>query len=70
LKRAKSLIATKAIADTDYDAAVANFKVAEANVDVDQAAIKQAEASMQLSQTNLGYTVISRRSKASSSIAA
>ena len=58
LSRAKVLIKTRAIADSDYDAAVANYGVAAANVDVDVAAIAQAKAELNLAQTNMGYTVI------------
>ncbi len=56
--RAESLRPTKAIADTDYDLALANFKAAKANVTVGEAVIGQAEASLRLARTNLDYTVI------------
>ena len=42
--RAESLLPTKAIAKTDYDLAVANYKAAKANVAVGKATIKQDEA--------------------------
>jgi HlyD family secretion protein len=57
-KRADSLRPTKAIADTDFDLAVANYKVAQANVAVGEAAIKQSEAALRLANTNLDYTII------------
>ncbi len=57
-KRAESLRPTKAIADTDYDLAVANYKAAKANVAVGEATIKQNEAALELAKTNLDYTVI------------
>ena len=57
-KRAKSLIATHAIADTDYDAAVANYEVAKANVNVGKAQIEQDRAALNLAKTNLSYTVV------------
>ncbi len=57
-KRAESLRATKAIADTDYDLAVANYKVAQANLAVGESAVSQSEAALQLAQTNLDYTII------------
>ena len=57
-RRAESLRPTKAIADTDYDLAVANFKVADANVTVGEAAIEQSAASLRLAKTNLDYTII------------
>jgi len=56
--RAESLRPTKAIADTDYDVAMANFKAAKANVAVGEAVISQAEAALRLARTNLDYTVI------------
>ena len=57
-KRAKSLLPTKAIADSDYDIAVANYQVAKANVGVGEAAIQQNRAMLNLAETNLGYTII------------
>jgi HlyD family secretion protein len=57
-KRAESLRPLKAIADTDYDAAKANFKIATASVAVGKAAVRQSEASLQVANTNLGYTTI------------
>jgi HlyD family secretion protein len=57
-KRAESLLPKKAIADTDYDAAVANYRVAKAYVSVGGATIAQNEAALRVAQTNLGYTTI------------
>ncbi len=57
-KRAEALLPTKAIADTDYDLDVANYKAAKANVAVGAATIKQNEAMLELAKTNLEYTVI------------
>ncbi len=57
-KRAESLRPTKAIADTDYDLAVANYKVAEANVSVGEAVIKQSESALALANANFDYTII------------
>jgi HlyD family secretion protein len=57
-KRAENLLPTKAIADADYDVAVANAKTAEANVAVGEAAIRQSEAAKQFANTNLDYTII------------
>lgn len=57
-KRAETLRPKGAIADTDYDLAVANHKAALANVDVGEATIQQAEATLELAKTNLDYTVI------------
>jgi len=57
-KRAESLRANKAIADTDYDTAIANAKSAKANVAVGKATIRQNEASLRMAKTNLGYTII------------
>ena len=57
-ERAESLRPTKAIADTDYDLAVANYEVAKANVGVGEATVKASEAALQLAETNLNYTII------------
>jgi len=57
-KRAKALLPSKAIADTDYDLDVANYKAAQANVKVGVATIKQNEALLDLAKTNLDYTII------------
>jgi HlyD family secretion protein len=57
-KRAVTLLPTKAIADTDYDLDVANYKAAKANVDVGAATIKQNKAMLDLAITNLDYTKI------------
>jgi HlyD family secretion protein len=57
-KRAESLRPTNAIAETDYDTAVLNYKVAEANVRTARAAIKQNEAALRIAKRNLDYTII------------
>jgi len=57
-QRAERLKPTKAIADTDYDTALANYKIAEANVAAARAAVRQAKAALEVAKTNLGYTVI------------
>lgn len=57
-KRAESLKAKNAIADTDFDTAMANVKAAKANLAVGKATIRQDEASLRMAKTNLGYTVI------------
>jgi HlyD family secretion protein len=57
-KRAVTLVPSKAIADTDYDLDVANYKAAKACVEVGVATIKQDKASLDLAKTNLAYTVI------------
>ncbi len=57
-KRAVALLPSKAIAETDYDLDVANYKAAKANVAVGEATIKQNEAVLELAKTNLEYTVI------------
>ncbi len=57
-KRAVTLVPAKAIADTDYDLDVANYKAAKANVAVGVATIEQNEAALALAKTNLEYTVI------------
>lgn len=57
-KRAEELRPTKSISDTDYDTAVANYKIAVANIAAGKAAIRQATAQLAVARTNLGYTVI------------
>jgi HlyD family secretion protein len=57
-KRAERLLPSRAIANTDYDLTMANYRMAEANVGVGEATIKQDEAILQLAKTNLSYTVI------------
>ena len=58
LKRADELLPAKAIADTDYDTAVLNYKMAVASVAVAQATIKANEAARTMAKKNLDYTVI------------
>lgn len=57
-KRAEALRPSRAIADSDYDLALANYKAAEAYVAVGEAAIRQAEATLSKDKTNYSYTVI------------
>lgn len=57
-KRAESLRPLGAIADSDYDTIVANYKAAKANVAVGKATIRQNEAALRVAKTNLGYTTI------------
>ncbi len=57
-KRADRILPKLAIARTDYDVEVANFKVAEANVNVGKAAVKQSEAALAMAQRNLDYCTI------------
>jgi HlyD family secretion protein len=57
-KRAESLRPQKAIAETDFILALANYKSAEATAALSEATIQQNEAALELAQTNLGYTVI------------
>jgi len=57
-KRAKSLLPQKAIADTDYDTALANYEVAKANVAAGVATIRQNRASVDTARINLGYCTI------------
>ena len=57
-ERAEKLLPTKAIADTDYDLDVANYKQAVAAVEVGKAAIDQAKASLKTAQANLDYCTI------------
>lgn len=57
-KRAKSLLPLRAIADTDYDLVLSNFRTAESNVVAGEAAIRENEASLLIAKTNLNYTII------------
>ena len=57
-KRAESLLATKAIAESDYDTAGPNCKSAKANVAVGKATVRQNKAALRMAKTNLGYTTI------------
>lgn len=57
-KRAQSLRPSKAIADTDYDTVLANYKAAKANVAVGAATIRQTKAALRMAEVNLGYTTI------------
>lgn len=57
-KRAQSLIATKAIAESDYDTAKADYEIAKAQVSVGEAQIRQNEASLKMARTNHGYCMI------------
>jgi HlyD family secretion protein len=56
--RAETLRPKKAISDTDYDLAIANYLTAKANLAVGEAVVRQGEASLRLAQTNLDYTII------------
>ena len=57
-KRADALRPKQAIADTDYDLDVANYKAAVANVKVGLATIKQCEAALAMAKRNLDYCTI------------
>lgn len=57
-ERAEGLRPKKAISDSDFDLAVANYLVAKANMGVGEAVIRQSEAALRMAQTNFDYTVI------------
>ena len=57
-KRAEGLRTVHAIADADFDAAKANFRMAAATVAVWEAAVQESEASLRIAKTNMNYTVI------------
>jgi HlyD family secretion protein len=57
-QRAEKLRPTQAIADTDYDLDVANYKQAVANVSVGVANIEQAKAALKTAKANLAYCTI------------
>ena len=54
-KRAETLFATKAISDSEYDTAKADYEMAEANVGVGNAVIRQNKARVETAKINLGY---------------
>jgi HlyD family secretion protein len=56
--RAKNLLPTNAIAATDYDLDVANYKAAVANVEVGKATIAQCKAAKDMADINLKYCTI------------
>jgi HlyD family secretion protein len=58
LVRSEALRKKGAVAEADYDQAVADQKTAKANVGVDEATIEQSKAALKLADANLGYTVI------------
>jgi len=58
LTRSKELRKKAAIAEADYDQAVADEKTARANVGVDEATIELSKAALKLAQVNLEYTTI------------
>jgi HlyD family secretion protein len=57
-RRAESLHPVKAIADTDYDTALADYESAQANVAAGKAMIRQNKASVKTARINLGYCTI------------
>jgi HlyD family secretion protein len=57
-RRADSLRPMNAIADADYDVAVANRKVAAANLEVGKATVTQSEAALAIADRNLKYCTI------------
>jgi len=57
-KRAESLVPKKAIADTDYDAALAEYESTKANVAAGKAVVRQNKASVKTARINLGYCTI------------
>jgi HlyD family secretion protein len=57
-KRAQTLQPKKAIAESDFDVDVANYKVARANLEVGKATVKQAEAALKIAQRNFEYCFI------------
>jgi HlyD family secretion protein len=57
-QRAESLRPIKAISDTDYDLAQANYSIGKANEAVCQATIAQQKGSLEFATTNLAYTKI------------
>ena len=58
LERAEALMPKNAIAQTDYDLDVANYKSAVASLKVGRATIKQMKAALEMAQRNLDYCTI------------
>jgi HlyD family secretion protein len=58
LVRSEELRKKGAVAEADYDQAVADQRTAKANVGVDEASIEQSKAALKLAEVTLGYTVI------------
>jgi len=57
-KRQQPLRGTGAISETEYDAAVTDYKIAQANVDIGKATIRQNKAQVNTAKINLGYCTI------------
>jgi HlyD family secretion protein len=57
-RRAESLLPSKSISRSDYDAAIANYKTAKASIAQGKATIRQNEAALKMAETNLGYTTV------------
>jgi HlyD family secretion protein len=56
--RAQKLDEKKAISQTDFDLAKANYQAAAANIKVGEAVIKQNRAALDMAEKNFGYTTI------------
>ena len=56
--RAEGLIKSNAIAATDYDLDVANYKAAVANVEVGKATVEQCQAAKDMADINFKYCTI------------
>jgi HlyD family secretion protein len=57
-KRAESLLAQKAIADTDYDTTLYNYESAKASVALGEATVHQDEQAVRLAKVNRDYCTI------------
>jgi HlyD family secretion protein len=61
--RAKDTVRTRAISDSDYDLAMANYHNTKASVTASQAAIAVAKAALATAETNLRYCTIVSKAK-------
>ena len=57
-KRKQSLLPTRAVSESEYEAAKAEYESAKANIEVGKAAIRQNKALLNTAKINLGYCTI------------
>ena len=64
MEAGRKLVPHKAIADTDYDLDVANYKAAVANLEVGKATVEQAKAALAMAKPTSTTAPSGRRSRA------
>jgi len=57
-KRSQNLLASKMIAESDFDTSKANYEIAKASVSIAESGVAQAEADLEIAQRNLEYCTI------------